>query len=466
MTIWTPELSSQGPRYKALADAIAEAISEGTLSANTRLPPQRRLADALGVTVGTITRAYSEAEQRGLVTARVGSGTYVRDSTSAFGFSHIAPQVQQEDDSIDLSLSLPPPTPERAAGLQRAMKQLSGSMPAMADALSYQPEAGMASSRQTLAHWMGTLGLPVQPEELLINQGGMHGIFITLLALLAPGERIASEELSYPGLISAVQQLHLKTVTVGQDSDGIDVTGLMRRYEQQPFKALYVMPEHHNPTTVAMSQARREALVAFAREKDIWLIEDGVLFVPEAARRGTPLYRLAPERTIYLFSLAKLLGGGLRTGVMRAPEALHTRLNAAIRAQSWMPPPLMASLACAWIEHGDADRLLAWQHEELRIRQAMGRDALRGHDVHGHEHGFYLWIVLPAGQRASRLIDELARQHVYLTPGEAFCVGSTAAPQAVRLCLSAAASREQLARALAILKHALDNPAPALWETV
>ena len=141
MTIWTPELPSQGPRYKALADAIAEAITGGTLSANDKLPPQRRLADALGVTVGTITRAYNEAEQRGLVTARVGSGTYVRDSADSIGFSHIATQAQQNGDSIDLSLSLPPPTPERADGLQRAMKHLSGSTAAMADALSLSSAA-------------------------------------------------------------------------------------------------------------------------------------------------------------------------------------------------------------------------------------------------------------------------------------------------------------------------------------
>ncbi|MCM5705106.1 PLP-dependent aminotransferase family protein [Larsenimonas salina] len=465
MTIWTPDLEPTGPRYKALANAIEHAIHQGKLAPGDKLPPQRQLADALGVTIGTITRGYGDAERRGLVEGRVGSGTYVHGPSGPAAFGHVLPSESQG--TIDLSLSLPPPTPERVRHFQRALAHVNAAGDTLAELLSYQPESGMAACRQRFATWMTeALELPVEAEELVITQGGMHGIFISLLALLAPGERIACEELSYPGLISAVQQLHLKTAMVGLDEDGIDVAALRRRFEQQPFKAIYVMPEHHNPTTVAMSQPRREALVAFAREKDVWLIEDGVLYMAPNKRRGTPLYRLAPERTVYLFSVAKLLGGGLRAGVLRAPSVLHGRLNAALRAQSWMPPPLMASVACAWIEHGDADALLDWQTAELSARYRMAIEALNGHRIQGAEGGFYLWIHMPAGLRASQLIDELQRQNVRLTSGEAFCVGATAAPQAVRLCLSAAHDRAQLAKALEIVKAALDAPEPTLWETV
>ena len=78
MTIWTPILDSALPKYLALAQAIEEAINQGELKPEDKLPPQRRLADAIKVTIGTISRAYIEAERRGLVTAKMGSGTYVR----------------------------------------------------------------------------------------------------------------------------------------------------------------------------------------------------------------------------------------------------------------------------------------------------------------------------------------------------------------------------------------------------
>ncbi|WP_106476122.1 aminotransferase-like domain-containing protein [Phytohalomonas tamaricis] len=456
MTIWVPTLSDEGPRYRALADAIDTAISSGRLSAGDRLPPQRRLADALGVTVGTVTRAYAEAERRGLLEARVGSGTYVRGARQdAARFSQLSDRAS--DDTIDLSLSLPPPSPERAAGLGRAMDAVRSDTVLLKAAIDYQPECGLAPHREVLAGWMTRLGLSVEADELIINQGGMHGIYLSLAALLAPGERFAAEALTYPGAISAAQQLGLKMTAVPFDEEGIDVAALARLHAQQPFRLVYLMPEQHNPSGAQLSEARRHALVELARARDFWLLEDGVLHLPEA-RRGTPLYRLAPERTIYLFSTSKILGGGLRSGVMRVPEALRTRLAAAIRAQSWMPPTLMASLVCQWIVSGDADRLLAWQSEEMNARFDLAQRWLDGFAWSGRRGGFHLWLPMPPGGRAASLIEQLGRQSVVVTSSEPFCVGSEPAPQAIRLCISAAHDRAALERALQCLREGLESP--------
>jgi len=81
---WLPDLTNgAGPRYRAIADALATDIASGRLLPGQRLPPQRALADALGVTVGTVTRAYAEAERRGLLDATVGRGSFVRDHSAA-----------------------------------------------------------------------------------------------------------------------------------------------------------------------------------------------------------------------------------------------------------------------------------------------------------------------------------------------------------------------------------------------
>ncbi|OHV08847.1 PLP-dependent aminotransferase family protein [Kushneria phosphatilytica] len=460
MTIWIPRLSGEGPRYRQLTEAIELAIESGELAPGTRLPPQRRLADALGVTLGTVTRAYGEVENHGLVEARVGSGTYVRERREA-PFRH----VTGHDDMIDLSLSLPPPCGERQAGLQRALAAVQQDPQALTDAIDYQAEGGLDSHRDGFACWMHQLGLPVAAEELLINQGGMNGIFLALSSLLNPGERLAAEALSYPGLISAAQQLAIRTVSLPFDAEGLDVEALARRVERQPFRALYLMPDHHNPTTARLSEARREALVALARQHDFWLIEDAVQHLP-AEQRGTPLYQLAPERTLLLFSISKILGGGLRSGVMRVPPALQGRVAAAIRTQSWMPPPLIAGLVCRWIDSGDADRLLQWQQRELARRHALARELLGEFDFSARPGGFYLWLSLPAGQRVSTLIEQLARQQVRVTPAEAFCVGSEPAPQAVRICISAASDLDTLRRALTIIRDALRHPELSPWQTL
>ncbi len=460
MTIWVPTLSGEGPRYRQLADAIVNAIKTGELAVDDKLPPQRRLAHALGVTTGTITRAYSEIERKGWVEARVGSGTYVRPRVEA-AFTHVSPPA--DDGRVDLSLSLPPPHAERAGGLGRAMRALQADPIALRHAMDYQPEGGLAAHRTTYAAWLTRLGLPMNADELIIDQGGMNGIFLAVSALIAPGERLAAETLTYPGLISAVQQLGIKTVAVDFDDGGLDIDALAMRHARQPFAALYVMPEYHNPTTAKLAEDRRIALAALARERDFWLIEDGVQFV---ADRGTPLYQLAPERTVYLFSVAKILGGGMRSGVIRVPAAIRARVAAALRTQSWMPPPLIASLVCQWIECGDADRLLAWQREEMSARHAMAAERLAGADYTARPDGFNIWLRLPPGRRAGSFVEQLADRGVIVTPAEPFCVASEPAPQAVRICISAARDRAALDRALVVIRDTLDAPDPAVWRTL
>ena len=78
MTNWLPDLSQgSGPLYLRLADRIEDDISGGALPTGTKLPPQRDLAFDIGVTIGTVGRAYALVRERGLVSGEVGRGTYV-----------------------------------------------------------------------------------------------------------------------------------------------------------------------------------------------------------------------------------------------------------------------------------------------------------------------------------------------------------------------------------------------------
>lgn len=464
MTIWVPELADDGlPLYRQLAAAIDRAITDATLAPGERLPPQRRLADALGVTVGTVTRAYGLAERHGRVEARVGSGTYVAGAAPKAAFSHARRAV--DDGWVDLSLALPPVSAAREAALGRALAGIGADAAALSHALDYQPEGGLASHREVYARWLTDLGLPMTADELIIDQGGMNGIYLALATLADTHRRVAAERLTYPGVISVASQLGLRMVALDHDDDGLDVDALATRYEQQPFGLIYVMPEHQNPTTAKLSETRRVTLAAFARERDIWIVEDGVQHLPES-ERGTPLYRLAPERTVYLFSVSKILAGGLRSGAIRVPPAVRERITTVIRNVSWMPPPLVASIVSHWIASGDADRLLAWQLDELAERRRMTLDALAGFDIRLRPGGFYAWLCLPAGERASRVVERLAGERIRINPAEAFCVGSEAAPQAIRFCISAARDRDELARALRALQTLLTSPAPRAWQTI
>lgn len=464
MTKWVPSLSEDSVRYRAIAESIAVAIQSGELAPGQKLPPQRHLADRLGVTVGTVSRAYAEAERQGWVSARVGSGTFVRGNEAPSGQDFLASRPV-EDGIIDLSLSLPPPHPMRAASLGRVLHEIADQPAILQRAVEYQPDRGVPAHREQLAAWMTHLGMPTTPEPLIVTQGGQHGITLALQALTRPGERIAADALTYPGLITAASQAHLKPLGVPMDDQGMDMDALARLCTQQPPRLVYVTPDQNNPTGTPLSEDRRERLVALARRHDFWIVEDGVQYLPEA-ERGTPIYRLAPERTLFIFSTAKVLAGGLRIGTLLTPPALRERVATALRAQSWMAPPLMVEAVCRWVASEESDTLLEWLIEELGERQRMARERLAGHTVSGRPHGNNLWLPLPEGMRSAVLAEALARRGVLVSSAEPFCVGSEPAPQALRLCLSAAASRDALAQALDILAELLAEPPAAPWQTL
>ncbi|MDG4869283.1 GntR family transcriptional regulator, partial [Guyparkeria sp. 1SP6A2] len=107
--------------------------------------PQRHLADALGVTVGTVTRGYAEAEHRGWVTARVGSGTYVKPLQARHVFDTLH---ERESGLTDLSLSLPPPHPLRAQALSTALQALSSEPDVLKRGITYSGAQGSEHHRQ------------------------------------------------------------------------------------------------------------------------------------------------------------------------------------------------------------------------------------------------------------------------------------------------------------------------------
>src|SRR5215208_4622386 len=106
MTIWRPALRKGVPRYLASTEALADDVAGARLAAGAQLPTHRDLADRLGVTVGTVSRAYAEASRRGLITGEVGRGTFVRGRAGGEpGVSRPA----EGDGTVDMSVNHPPP---------------------------------------------------------------------------------------------------------------------------------------------------------------------------------------------------------------------------------------------------------------------------------------------------------------------------------------------------------------------
>jgi len=452
--MWIPDLSTRsGPRYLALAAAIEQDVMDGALAAGTRLPPHRDLAFRLGVTVGTVSRAYALVAARGLVSGEVGRGTFVRAVAADARANSV---VDGGDDLIKLTVN-GPPDPADHEILRQGLAELAARPATLEHLLSYTPKRGLADQRAAAAAWIGALGIEARADDVILTGGAHQALFAALLGLAAPGDDVLVEQLTYAGICHIGERIGLRLRGLALDDEGVLPGALDAACRAAPARLLVLNPTIHNPTTAIMSAERCRAIAALAREHDLIVVEDDVYGrLPE--QRAPPLATLAPERTIYITSASKSVAPGLRLGILRSPERYLEPIAAAQHDLFLTCPPLMAELFKLWQSNGTAARLAQRQLVEARARQELAREILGNRDHRAQPTAYHLWLPLPPPWRTSQFVVAARERGVVVDPGSAFAVDRDQAPHAVRVSLSAASSRERLRHALSILAALLDEP--------
>lgn len=454
MTMWQPVLEGRSrPRYLAIVETLAEDVASGALAVGSRLPTHRDLADRLGVTVGTVSRAYAEAARRGLVSGQVGRGTFVRGAIEDPGGA--------SDGLVDLAQNHPPETaarPQRAA-LAASLAAFSGRAD-FGRLLDYPAAGGNPADREAGAEWIARAGVEAAPDRVLVCTGSQHGLTVVLATVMQPGDLLLTESLTYAGLKSVAGLLHLSLAGLPIDRHGLRPEAFEDACRKGKARALYVIPTLHNPTTAVMPLERRREIAEIATRHDVAIVEDDVHgLLPE--ERPVPLAALAPERTHYLTSTSKTLAPGLRIAYVLAPAHMVPRLTDGLQATTWAVAPLTAAVASSWITSGTADVILAERRREARARQVLAQRILAGADFDSQPEAYYLWLRLPEPWRRDSFAAVLRARGVDLTSAEAFAVGRDPAPHAVRLCLGAARSREELRRGLELVAEVVGGAGEA-----
>ncbi len=441
------------PRYLAIADELAQNILNGQLPTGERLPPQRRLAQRLQVTAGTVSHAYAILEQRGLATARVGDGTYVRAPEPAQALvDRTAP--------LDLAHNVAMPT-EDGQALAASLQRLATDPQVLREVLSYQPETGHARHRQAGAQWLRRFGLSGDASRVMVTHGAQHGLSCVLRTLARPGDALLTESLSYPGLQALARTMRLQLVGIEMDSEGMLPDALDHAARHIDAKLLYCAPSLHNPTNATMSLQRREAIARVASRHNLLLMEDAV----HAAAQAAPLPALStllPEQSFLLSSFSKVAGPGLRVGYVEAAPAWLSKLAASMRADCWMVAPLMPEIASDWIASGMAGHLIAAQRAAIQERLAVALPLLQGLEFTSDPESPFIWLTLPEPWRAGPFAAALRQAGVLVRTADHFAVGRTAAPHAVRISLNAARSLAEIGAGVHTLERLLQDAPAAL----
>lgn len=485
---WRPNALDDGmPKYKAIAAAISDDIAQNRLKPGDRMPTHRDLAWDLGVTVGTVSRAYAEAEQRGLIGGEVGRGTYVKaqhgsmteppHAASSPDMGWHGPVVEfrsvnmdidaisqhpvhsVESGAIRLNHDFPPPGLETME-VSKIMQKIAVS-PVLADGLSYQPHAGMEHHRIAIANWLKRRGLDASADKVVLTSGAHNGVLATLSSLTRPGDKVATEEVCYPGIKAIAQMLGIELVPLPLDNEGVVPDAFRSACKTQTIKALYCVPTIQNPTTVTMSDTRRRDVATIADEFGVAIIEDDVFGL--LLDDGPPaLASYSAENGYYVSSISKALAPGLRIGFVHTPVGRSLRVAAAIRSSSWMASPLCAEITYELITSGAAERVMESHRREALKRYEVFCDIFDGYEYTCQPLSLRAWLTIPEPWHTDEFVREAEQRGVTLPPTRAFSIGRARTAHAVRVSFGPPRNRERLVQGLEILRDILEGSIPEL----
>ncbi len=463
MTSWLPDLAKDGkPRYLAIADAMARDIEAGRLEPGEKLPPQRDLAFDLGVTIGTIGRAYALAGQRGLIAGEVGRGTYVLER---------GPQASGSAPQMPAASRTTAPTPVPDPGLLR-MDSTAASDVGQAAVL-----AGLAAEmarqtphevndyvrelpfhwREAGSEWLSTPAWRPLPQHVVPAAGVHAAILAVIAATTVPGDRVAHEDLAYPATPRGTTLIGRRVVKVAIGPKGIAADDFESLCAQQHPKVLVTIPTLHNPTLATMPNDVRRDIAEIARRHNVWIIEDNIY---GAALTDAPVnfIELAPERTFHLGGLSKSVSAGLRAAWVACPAGFAGAVYNAQRLMTGGLAYTMTELAARLVLSGKAEELCRKVRAEITAREAIARDILSGLTFNSHPDCPFLWLKLPEPWLPGTFKKAARARGILIDDADEFKIGQDERIcYRVRIGFSSPAKRADVERGFTELRRLLDT---------
>lgn len=453
------------PIYQQIGRYLRQAILSGSLSANTRLPACRQLANDLGVNRSTVEQAYSALEAEGLVFSRMGSGTYVLQQDFippiANHNTDTPLPLWQQNFRTQNSISTSEMVDEmlQAAGHPHPINFASGisdarEFPAeefrktlqavmrrdQIAALEYGEPNGYTPLREGITHILASQGLQTRPESVLITAGSQQAIFLAAQVLLKPNDTILVENPTYPVAIDLFRTLGYQIVGVPMDNQGMQVEKLEKLLQQYHPKLIYTIPNFHNPTGTCLSSARRRQLIVLAERYNIPILEDD--FVGDLRYEGhvqPSLKALDPGgQVIYVSTFSKMLVPGLRVGFIVADGPVYDSLLNYKRLSDLATSTLIQRVLDAFVTVGRYQTYLHRSSQTFRKRRDAMVKAIHHYlptkvcfDV--PSGGLFIWLRLPDSMSADELLPLACKEGVAFVPGKFFFTDDTDGTDWMRL---------------------------------
>ncbi len=306
---------------------------------------------------------------------------------------------------------------------------------------SYGTSVGYPPLRNWIAEKHG-----VAPERVLVTNGSMQADAFLFEALVEAGDVVVVERPTYDRSLLSLRNRGADVRMVELEHDGLDVSALERVLVAgaRP-KLAHVIPNFQNPAGCTLSAAKRERLLALARQHNFIVFEDDpYVELRFAGERLPTMLSMDPENVAYASSFSKTICPGIRVGYLIGPQALITRI-AVIATNTYISPSMVSqAIVYEFCRSGaiDASIEIAKQALAERAKALCGalRRALPDARFHEPEGGYFLWLDLPRGTDGTALYEAALARGVQIVKGSDFVLEG--ATESLRLAYAGVGSAE------------------------
>jgi DNA-binding transcriptional MocR family regulator len=426
-----------------LVDRFAAAIESDELAPGEKLPTTRALAAEAGINHLTAARVYRRLAELGYVTASVGKGTFVRALAPAADERHgddwqiyalpdrpLTYAEQVTGDAFRLAnepgmLSLATGWPSSRLYPNEALARITADVFAAegVEAISYLTAEGLFDLREEIARYGRERGFASDADEIIVTSGARQAIDLAARTLIEPGDVAVVESPTFVGFLSSLRAAGARVIGVPMDEDGFDVDSLERVLARHEVKLCALQTACQNPTGRDLSADRRKRLADLAMERNFFVLEDDVYSELRYEGDGLPALRaLAPGHVIYVDSLSKTVGGGLRVGWIAARGPVFERLAALKLESDFHTTTLAQHIAARFLGEGlhreQVERTLPFYRERRdALMDALDHHLAGEYRASTPQGGHHVWVTLTRSLSERELYSEAARHGVTFTPG-------------------------------------------------
>lgn len=443
---WKPNKKLlKAPLYLTLAELLEQDIVSGRLASETKLPPQRELADFLDINLSTITRAFKLCEQKGIIYAVIGKGTFVSPNKAT-------PLGALEKNQSLIPLGNLRPYYQLNTIASDTVRRLLQS-PSMDRLFRFDTVNDTDWHTRIAQYWLKNFSLSTSQENIFLTSGTQNALVLLFLTVFQAGDKIATDTFTYTNFISLARQFRIELIPIISDTKGILPEDLEKKCQQHQIKGIYLVPTNNNPTGATLTAQRRKTLADIIIKHQLLLIEDDTYaFINK--QQLPPLASLIPDCTFYIHGLSKALFPGLRIAYMVVPDRFIKKISLTANNINTHISLLNAEITSELISSGQAQEIIQQKNRLSEERNRLYRQFFP-EVTSENPFALFQWLPLPKEWKGYE-VETLARQHgVEILCAERFFVGGVIEQSALRVSICSPENMAELERGLNILTNLL-----------